>query len=551
MANQFHLADLFETVAVTVPDRLAIISGSTRLTYAELDARSSRLAAGLAAHGVARGDKIGLYLGNGPAYLEGFIAACKLGAVPFNVNYRYRADELRYLFSNADSACIIHGAEFSPVIRAVRNDLPLLKITVAAADGSGADIAGSIDYASLLDHAPAGPWPRSETDIILSYTGGTTGMPKGVMWPHRAFLFACAGGAGYFNPTGPVVIPEDIADRAATGYPLKLFPLAPLMHMAAAWAVWSALLNGLTIILDEARSFDPVRVLDIAEREGANLIQFVGDAMATPLRDALRAHPGRWNLAAVMNLGSGGAVFSQHLKDDLKALVPSASITDGMGSSETGISGMAEKSADGLMRLAASDNQQVVTDGRIGAVGETGFIARSGNTPVGYYNDPEKTAETFQMVAGRLWAVSGDAGRLDDDGFITMFGRGSTCINTGGEKVFPEEVEEALRAHPAIFDAVVAGQPDSRWGERVIAIVSRRPGQPEPQLAAMQQFLGDRLAGYKLPRALVFVDEVRRSPAGKQDYRWAKDVAATAGHSTTAGQSATAGQSTSADPNEA
>ena len=528
MARQFHLADLFETVAATVPDRLAIVSDSARLTYAELDERCSQLAAGLAAHGVTRGDKIGLYLYNGPTYLEGFIAACKLGAVPYNVNYRYRTEELRYLFANADSACIIHGAEFSPVIRAVRGDLPLLKFTVAADDGSGADIAGSLAYAGLLDQAPAGPWPRAEDDIILSYTGGTTGMPKGVMWPHRAFLFACAGGAGYFNPSGPVVTPEDIADRAATGYPLKLFPLAPLMHMAAAWAVWSALLNGLTIILDEGRSFDPVRVFDIAEREGANLVQFVGDAMATPLRDTLRANPGRWNLASVMNLGSGGAVFSQHLKDDLKALVPSSSITDGMGSSETGISGMAEKSADGLMRLAATDNQQVIIDGRIGSVGETGFIARSGNTPVGYYNDPEKTAETFQTVAGRMWAVSGDAGRLDDDGMITRFGRGSTCINTGGEKVFPEEVEEALRAHPAIFDAVVAGQPDNRWGERVVAIVSPRAGGAEPTLAGVCEFLADRLAGYKLPRALVLVDEVKRSPAGKQDYRWAKEVAATA-----------------------
>jgi 3-oxocholest-4-en-26-oate---CoA ligase len=526
MASQFHLADLFETVAATVPERLAVISDSARLTYEGLNARCDRLAAGLAANGIERGDKVGLYLHNGPAYLEGFIAACKLGAVPYNVNYRYRAEELRYLFANADSAAIIHGAEFSPIIREVRAGVPTLKLTVAVEDGSGADYSGSVAYEELLHSRPGGPWPRSEDDYLISYTGGTTGLPKGVMWPHRAFLFACAGGGGYFNPHGVLTTPEGIAERARDGYPLRMFPLAPLMHMAAMWAVWGGLLNGLTIILDEGRMFDPERMLGAAEREGANLIQFVGDAMAIPLRDTLRANPGRWNLASVVNLGSGGAVFSQHVKDELKELVPSAGITDGMGASETGISGMAEKSDDGVMRLPASEYQQVVLDGRIAGVGETGFIARTGNTPIGYYNDPEKSAEVFQMIEGKLWAVSGDAARLDEDGKITMFGRGSTCINTGGEKVFPEEVEEALRGHPAVFDAVVVGQPDERWGERVVAVVSLRSGQSEPAMENLRSHLSDKLAGYKLPKALIWVDEVKRSPAGKQDYRWAKDVAA-------------------------
>ena len=526
MATQFHLADLFETVAKTVPDRLAIISDSARLTYAELEDRTTRLAAALAAQGIGHGDKIGLYLYNGPAYLEGFIAACKLGATPYNVNYRYRSDELRYLFTNADSAAILHGAEFSPIIREIRAEVPTLKVTVAVPDGSDSDISGSLDYTDLIKHDLGGPWARYEDDIILSYTGGTTGMPKGVMWPHKAFLFACAGGAGHFNPAGPVNVPEDIADRAANGYPLKMFPLAPLMHMAAIWATWSALLNGLTIILDEGRAFDPERIFDTVEREGANLIQFVGDAMATPLRDVLRTHPGRWKLDHVINLGSGGAVFSQHLKDDLKAMIPSASITDGMGSSETGVSGMAEKSSEGVMRLPANAAQQIIVDGRIGTIGETGFIARTGNTPVVYYNDPVKTPETFQSIDGVLWAISGDAGRLDADGMITMFGRGSTCINSGGEKIFPEEVEEALRTHPAIFDAVVAGQKDDRWGERVIGVVSRRPNMAEPSLDEVKAHLADKLAGYKIPKALIWVDDVKRSPAGKQDYRWAKEMAA-------------------------
>ena len=526
MASQYHLADLFETVAATVPERLAVIADSARLTYAELNARCDRLAAGLASHGIDRGDSVALYLHNGPAYLESFIAACKLGAVPYNVNYRYRADELRYLFANADSAAIVHGAEFSSIVREVRGEVPTLKVTVAVEDGSGADIAGSIAYANLLAHEAGGPWSRDEADYLLCYTGGTTGMPKGVMWPHRAFIFSCAGGAGYFNPHGVLTAPQGIAERARDGYPMKLFPLAPLMHMAAMWAVWSALLNGLTIVLDGGRAFDAERMLDTAEREGANMIQFVGDAMAIPLRDALRANPGRWNLSHVVNLGSGGAVFSQHLKDDLKALVPSAGITDGMGASETGISGMAEKSADGVMRLPANENQQVIVEDHIGTVGESGFIARNGNTPIGYYGDPEKTAEVFRTIGGRLWAVSGDSARLDHDGMITVFGRGSTCINTGGEKVFPEEVEEELRAHPAVFDAVVTGQQDERWGERVVAVVAPRNTLIQPELDDIRAFLGSKLAGYKLPRALVWVDEIKRSPAGKQDYRWARETAA-------------------------
>jgi 3-oxocholest-4-en-26-oate---CoA ligase len=526
MADRFHLADLFETVARTVPDRLALVSGNVRMTYAQLDERANRLAAGLAAHGIGRGDTIGLYLYNSPAFVEAFIAACKLGAVPYNVNYRYRADELRYLFANADSAAIIHGAEFSPIMREVRGDVPTLRLAVAVEDGSGADNAGSLAYAELLASQPGGPWERSEDDILLCYTGGTTGMPKGVMWPHRAFVFACAGGAGYFNPHGPIVSPQDIASRAADAYPLSLFPLAPLMHGAAMWSVWSALLNGLTIILDEGRLFDPERVFDIAEQEGASMLQFVGDAMAAPLRDALRDHPGRWDLSKLVNFGSGGAVFSQAIKDDLMALVPGASISDGMGSSETGVSGQAVKSEEGMMRLPANDQQQVVSDGRIAEVGETGLIARSGNTPVGYYNDPAKTAETFVTIDGNLWAVSGDAARRDADGMITMFGRGSTCINTGGEKVFPEEVEEVLRAHPAIADVVVAGQPDPRWGERVVAICAARDPAAVPAHDEIKTFAAARLAGYKVPKALVWVDEVRRSPAGKQDYRWAKELAA-------------------------
>ncbi len=541
MASQFHLADLFEAVAATVPDRIAIESDSLRLTYAELDDRSDRLAAGLAAHGVGAGDTAGLYMANRAEYLEAFIALIKLGAVPFNVNYRYREEELCHLFANAGAAVIVHGAQFSPIVRAVRLRLPAIRLAVAVedgsggsdrlggSDGSGADIAGSIAYDTLLQAAPAKGWARSEQDIVLTYTGGTTGMPKGVMWPHKAFLFACAGGAGYFNPLGPLDRPEGIAERVHQSHRLLLFPLAPLMHAAALWTTWSALLNGLTIVLDESPTFDAVAVWDKVARLGVNIVQIVGDAMAVPLRDALRAHPGRWNLAALVHLGSGGAVFSQHVKHDLQALLPSGvAILDGMGSSETGVSGAAQASSEGMMRLPGGDHQRVVIDGRFAQPGETGLVARSGHVPIGYFGDPESSAKVFQRIAGQVWAVSGDSARQDADGTIVVFGRGSTSINSGGEKIFPEEVEEALRAHPAILDAVVAGQPDTRWGERVVAIVASRPGTARPDQDTLRLFLADRLAGYKVPKALVWVDEVRRSPAGKQDYRWARAMAATA-----------------------
>ena len=523
MAAQFHLADLFETVAATVPDRLAIVSDSARLTYAELNARCDRIAGGLASHGIGRGDTVGLYLMNGPAYLESFIAAVKLGAVPFNVNYRYRAEELRYLFNNAGAAAVIHDAEFAPVMDDVRGLVPSLRLSVSV----GGDAAGSIAYADLLAAEPAARAERSEDDILLLYTGGTTGMPKGVMWPHKAFFFACAGGGGFFNPNGACVAPGDIADRVAHAYPLRLMPIAPLMHGAAIWSAWSALSGGITIVLDEGRVFDPERLWDTIAREQVSMISIVGDAMAIPLRDALRANPGRWDLASVVNLGSGGAVFSRHVKDDFRALLPAgASIIDGMGSSETGISGMAEPSADGMMRLRASDVQAVVLDDRLALPGETGLVARSGHIPVGYFGDAAKTAETFRTIGGRLWAISGDSARAEADGTITVFGRGSTSINSGGEKIFPEEIEEALRAHPAVLDAVVAGAPDPRWGESVCAIVSLRPGAEAPGLPTIRAFLRERLAGYKLPRSLIVVDEVPRSAAGKQDTRWAQRQAA-------------------------
>lgn len=499
------------------------------ITYSQMNERADRLAAGLAEHSIARGDHVGLYLMNGPEYLESFFAIIKLGAVPFNVNYRYTADELLYLFGNADAKCVIHGAEFSEIVKKLKAELPDLSVSVAVDDGQGGDPtrSNSLAYEDLMQTASANSrYERSEDDYMLQYTGGTTGMPKGVMWPHKAFFFACLGGGGMYLRQPPIKNPEEIAEMAVNGPPLRVLPVAPLMHGAAIWTALSGILGGVTMVLDPMRSgFDPEGIWDRVEREQVNVLQIVGDAMAVPLLNSLKAHPKRWDLSRLVHFGSGGAVFSKHIKEALKKHLPFTMMADGMGTSETGISGMSEPATDGgYMRLPSDEFQQVIVGDRIGEIGEIGYLSRTGNTPIGYYNDPVKSPEIFKEIDGMTWVMTGDQARLDADGMITVLGRGSTCINSGGEKIYPEEVEEVLRAHPAIHDAVVVGMPDEKWGQTVSAVVSLSSGTDVPDLDELKDFCRGDLAGYKLPRRLKIVEEISRSPAGKQDYKWAKTV---------------------------
>lgn len=529
VVSQFHLADLFEIVAKSIPDRVALRDDKGQVTFAQMNDRADRFAAGLWEQGLRRGDKVGLYLMNGPEYLESFFAIIKIGAVPFNVNYRYGFTELEYLFSNADTKAIIHGAEFSPLVRDLKAVLSHIDLSVAVEDGQGADIsvAGSLAYETLMETPPRmDPYVRHEDDYMLQYTGGTTGMPKGVMWPHKAFFFACLGGGGMYVRKPPISEPQEQGEIAGQSFPIRIIPLAPLMHGAAIWAALSAILGGVTIVLDPMRGgFDAEKIWDRVEREEVNVVQIVGDAMAVPLIKALEDHPGRWNLSRMINFGSGGAVFSQHLKDKIKEILPQIMVTDGMGTSETGISGMAAPTIKGgFMRLPIDANQTVITDGHIAKIGETGYLSRTGHTPIGYYNDPEKTAEIFVTINDTLWVQTGDQARVDDDGMMTVLGRGSTCINSGGEKIYPEEVEEVLREHPGVHDAAVVGMANERWGQQVSAVISITDGQDTPSLENVQEFCRSKLAGYKLPRALKVVSDIKRSPAGKQDYKWAKSV---------------------------
>ena len=529
MILQFHLADLFEIVAKAIPDRDALIDDKRTITFRQLNERADRLASGLYNRGIRPGDKIGLYLMNGPEYLESFIASIKIGAVPFNVNYRYNAGELIYLFGNADAKAVIHGAEFSKIVADIKDALPTLSMSVAVDDGQGIDIeiSSSEKYEQLMLTAPIVQYPiRDDNDYILQYTGGTTGMPKGVMWPHKAFFFACLGGGGLYAQMPPISQPEQQALIARNYPPVRIMPLAPLMHGAAIWAALSGLLGGLTLVLDPMRSgFDADSIWDRVEREQVNILQIVGDAMAVPLLESLTHNPGRWDLKGLFHFGSGGAVFSTHVKQSLKNLLPNCMMGDGMGTSETGISGMGEPAKDdGFMRLDVNDEQKVITEDRFAKVGEVGFLSRTGHTPIGYYNDPVKTAEIFVKIDGQIWVLTGDQARLDADNKMTIFGRGSTCINSGGEKIYPEEVEEVLRSHPSVHDAAVVGMPDKRWGQKVSAVISISKNMSTPDIDDVQNHCRSHLAGYKIPRTLLVVDDVARSPAGKQNYKWVKKV---------------------------
>ena len=534
MSKHFNIADMFELVADKVPERVALVCGDRRVTYAKLESRANQLAHYLAGQGVRAGDHVGLYLYNCNEYLEAMLACFKLRAVPINVNYRYVQEELLYIFTNSDMVACIHNQEFSPHIAAIRARAPALKIYVHVADDSGCDPT-SIDSveleSALAGQDPARDFgPRADDDLFILYTGGTTGMPKGVMWPHKNVFFAAMGGGGWFHPDGPISEAEQIADRVGD-FVIVGMALAPLMHGACWWYACIMLLAGNTVVLNPAHSLVGEEVWDIVEREKVNALTIVGDAMAVPLLDALEANPGRWELGSVFSVGSGGAVFSSSKQEAFKQHFPNVFITNSFGSSESGNMGLdgGGKKGQGLGNVTKSEFMSVISDvegepHRHVAPGEMGIFARSGYIPVGYYNDPVKTAKTIVEVDGQSWLLLGDEARLEEDNSITVFGRGSNCINTGGEKVFPEEVEQALKANPDIFDCLVVAVPDERYGSRVAAVVTAR-GDATLTLEAVQEDARKHIAGYKLPRELHVVAEVPRAPSGKPAYPQALEIA--------------------------
>ncbi len=525
----FNLADLAEHTADLLPDRTALVVGDRRLSFSELDARANRLAHHLRSAGIGRDDHVAIYAYNSLEYVEAMLAAYKLRAVPINVNYRYVEDELTYLFDNADVVAVVFQAEFAPRIAAVRDRLPLLRHLVQVGDGAPGSLTGAVDYESALaEQSPERDFePRDDGDRYILYTGGTTGLPKGVVWRHEDVWRTLGGGIDFV--TGERIEDEWLLARtAADTDPQTGLVLAPLMHGAAQWATLGGLFKGVTNVV--LPRFDPHLVWDAVERYRIAVVTITGDAMAIPLIDALRA--GRpdagtpYDTSALVAIASTAAVFSPTVKDQLFELLPGVIISEAVGSTEGGFNGMrlvepgATAGPDGgLINVPLGPDSVIIgDDDRPVAPGQVGRLARGGNVPVGYYKDPEKTAATFIEVEGRRHAVPGDLARLELDGTMTLLGRGSQCINSGGEKVFPEEVESALKSHPDVFDALVVGVADERWGQTVAAVVEPRSGT-DPTLDVLAGHCRARLAGYKVPRRLQLVEAMPRHPSGKPDYR--------------------------------
>jgi acyl-CoA synthetase (AMP-forming)/AMP-acid ligase II len=534
----YNLADLFELIVAAVPDREAFVCGDRRLTFAQLDRRANQLAHALGGKDITAGSHVGLQLHNGSEYIEAMLACFKLRAVPINVNYRYVADELRYLFTDADLQGLVVHQSFVPTVADVAPDCPDLNFFLVVDDDSTAagdpvTLAGSAPYEATLASFPDdGDWgQRSSDDLYCVYTGGTTGMPKGVMWRHEDIFFAAMGGGDPLQFGDWISSPDELPDRILD-FPAVALAIPPFMHASAHWLAMHQLFGGSRVVCTPGGRFDPEEIWDLVTAEAVTTIVVVGDAIARPLADALEASPDRWDTSSVMAIGSGGAILSPSTKDQLSRLLPAVFIVDAFGSSETGTVGSGSTIAgtgpsEGPRfqvndETAVLDEQfQPVTPGS----GQIGRLARSGHVPIGYYNDPEKTADTIVESDGRRWVLPGDFATVDDDGTVTLLGRGSISINTGGEKVFPEEVESALKGHPDVLDAVVIGVPDARWGERVVALLTSRSGELDSD--AVADHCRQSIAGYKVPRDLIAVDEIVRSPAGKADYQWAKAHALT------------------------
>ena len=521
----FNLADLFEAVVDRIPDREAVIVGDRRLTYSQLDERSNRLANALATRGVRPGEHVGLHLLNSSEYLEGMIACFKIRAIPINVNFRYVESELSHLYRDADLVGLLYHRQFAPRVESAAREAPALRIFLAVEDGSEAPtMERSEPYESVIAGCPpvrpkaAG---RSSDDLYCVYTGGTTGMPKGVMWRHED-IFKAAMGGGDITQLGNYV--RDAGELAERVPDTALVALAtpPLMHSSAHWLAFQMLYTGGTIVMTPLGRFDPASVWGLVTRERVSVLVVVGDAMARPLADELDANGDRYDTSSLWVIGSGGAMLTERTKEHLSQLLPGRMIADGFGSSETGVLGAKQGK-----RFVVNDQTGVLDehgDPVAPGSGVVGRLARRGHIPLRYHNDPEKTERTFVERHGVRWVMPGDMATVEQDGTITLLGRGSLSINTGGEKVFPEEVEGPLREHSSIADAVVVGVPDERWGERVVAVVQAREGET-PTLGELQAHCRPRLAGYKVPRDVVVVDRIVRSPAGKADYAWARDRA--------------------------
>ncbi|MCZ0911514.1 acyl-CoA synthetase [Gordonia amicalis] len=536
---KFNLADVFETVADSVPERIALSYQGRQISYAELDRLSNQVAHLFAGAGIGAFDNVALFLKNSVEHVTSLLGLLKVRAVPVNINYRYTNAELQYIFDNSDSrAIVVELPEHQRSVAALLAEAPTVRtvfvigdvleeLTAAAADlpdGRTVEIVSFADAESKPDNRDFEP--RNGEELYLLYTGGTTGFPKGVMWQHDDFFRKpLSGGNPYGDPRKDL---EEIG-TAVKDFPSIAFLLAaPLMHGAASYSLFTFFTLGGRLVIQ--RDFDPAAIVTEVEKEKVNIVLIVGDAMGMPLVEELEKRKDEVDLSSMFSITSGGAIWSQHVRDRMLAVKPDLVLRDNFGASESGNDGEIMMDDNGNLKVPPTDRMMVV-DERLNKIepgsGDVGYIARIGNVPLGYYKDEEKTAKTFPTLPdGTRISILGDMGTVEADGSIVFLGRGSQCINTGGEKVYAEEVEATLHAHPAIADALVVPVPDEKYGQRVAAVIALAEGAEEPSLEAIQDHCRETLARYKVPRTVVFVDEVKRTPAGKADYRWAKAEAA-------------------------
>ncbi|RRR47735.1 acyl-CoA synthetase [Mycolicibacter terrae] len=549
---EFNLAQVFSAVASAIPDRDCVVFGDRRFTYAQIDDRTRRLARALHERGLgARRERselaphdsgqshLALYLANGNEYLEGMLGAYQARVAPFNVNYRYVADELVYLLADASAEAIMYHARFAPTLaealQHAGDRLPAMLLIHVDDDSGNAPLPGALHYEELLASTSGEPLnlPLSPDDLYLLYTGGTTGMPKGVLWRQHDIFINAMGGREFGTGTVPTSLAE-IVERTRAGGPGSM-TVAPLMHGAAQWAAFITVLGGRPFVMSATTDrFDPAATWELAARERVVSLSIVGDAFARPLAGALKsAAAGDYDLSGLFVLASGGAPLTVPLKQRILDLLPHLSILDAGGSSETGAQ-MGQTTSRGQAstgRFTPNPGAVVVSEDmtRILRPGddEIGWLAQQGYVPLGYLGDPEKSARTFPVIEGIRHSVPGDRARWDADGGIELLGRDSVTINSGGEKIFAEEVEAAVAHHPAVYDVVVVGRPSPRWGHEVVAVVQLADGA-EADAEDIVTEAARYIARYKLPKDVVFCERVQRSPSGKADYRWAKAQATAA-----------------------
>jgi 3-oxocholest-4-en-26-oate---CoA ligase len=532
MTTAWNFADVYEAIAARIPERPCLVHGERVVTWGELDRRSTALAADLVAAGLGHQSKVACYLHNGPEYLEAMVATFKAGMVPVNTNYRYGGDELVYLFDNADAEAVVFHARFADLLDGIRGRLAMVKRWYAVADDSGAGPDWATPYEEAAGSGAKGPSAaRSGDDLLILYTGGTTGIPKGVMWRQDDLFNVLGAGGNPFVGAPPATSVTELAERADPATPGPVMLVAcPLMHGTGQFSALIALTLAGTVVTLVNRHFDVAELFTAIERHRATNVVIVGQAFAQPMLEHLDAEPGRYDLSSVAVISSSGVMWSQDNRAGLLRHMPQAILYDSFGSSEAVGLGASVSTAGAEPTTAefmVTENNAVFTeDGRRiePGSGEIGMVAVGGFLPVGYYKDDTKSERTFRELEGRRWSIPGDFATVNADGTIHLLGRGSVCINTGGEKVFPEEVEEALKTHPSVRDAVVVGLPDPRFGETICGVIEPAD-DADVDAGELKAHVTARLAAYKAPRDVVVVESIARAANGKVDYKRLKELA--------------------------